>query len=87
MSTLTIKLNSLEIDNIEKMKIILDEKTSTGVIRKMIKNHEELINNRNKLKREKSRLISEKYALKSGCQKYFEAMHELMRDCDYDAKL
>ena len=87
MSILTVPLSSEETENIDKLKIVLKEKTATGCIRKMIKNHQELINDNDEMRTEIRRLKDRNRRLKDSGQDYFNSMHQLMRDCEFESKL
>ena len=86
MSTLTIPLCEAEIVEIEKLKIKLGEKTSNGVIRKMIDEHLLLTEKLERLNNEIRNKDYQYEKLRNVARGYFHSMHDLMRESEFEQK-
>lgn len=86
MSTLTIPLCEGEIVEIEKLKIRLVEKTSNGVVRRMIDDHLLLRERLERLEDEIRNKDRQYDKLREVARGYFHSMHELMRESEFEQK-
>ena len=87
MSTLTLKLSQIEVNLLDKLKRITNQKTSTGCIRQLIKKYEIKQNRIYELERQLSRTEHELEQIKYTSKEYFQSMHELMRESGFEQKL
>ena len=86
-SVLTLKLNEIETEELEKVKLYVSCKTSSGAIKKMIDRfillEKEVISLKDKLSDSEDTV----YDLEKATHRYFDSMHGLMKTAKFKHKL